>query len=115
MGNQPTTQAMRVKIINSKVTEDERRIIRAKAKAAGETVSNYLRRLALGHNLRAPRSVADQNLVLQLARLGNNLNQLTRLAHLGQLPDSKSLEHRLEDLRRILIETSDHLASSSND
>ncbi len=112
--NRPFT-AMRNKIVNAKVTEEEREIIRAKAHAVGETLSNYLRRLALGHNLRPPRSSVDRDLVLQLVRLGNNLNQLTRLAHLRELPDSEALERRLQELRRLLVKTSDLLASSSHD
>ena len=111
MEENTSTDTMRRKIINSKVTAEERDLIRAKAKACGETVSNFLRRLALDHKLHAPRPIADEDLVRQLARLGNNLNQLTRLAHLGKLPDPQALERLLEDVRRLLIQTSDQLAS----
>ena len=64
------------------------------AKDAGMVRSHFIRTRAL-QPLRAPRvrSELDQEAIRQLSRLGNNLNQLTRLMH--------SDRPEYEDLQRV--------------
>ena len=71
------------------------------------TVSEWLRgqvgvgRPKLGRR-RKPPPPADPALLLAIARIGNNLNQLARAANKQQWPDRLSLLERLIDIQRAL-------------
>lgn len=58
--------------------------LEARAKGAGVTVGTYLRHLVRGRPPTARWPLARAAIV-QLARAGNNLNQLVKLAHSGTL------------------------------
>ncbi len=61
-----------------------------RARACGLQRGRYVRETALGA---VPRGLGDKQLLHQLARLGNNLNQLAKRANEGQvLPLSQILE-----------------------
>ena len=74
-----------------RLTPAERLLLNARAEAAGMSVAAYVRHQALGEE--GPRSVrrvpvdalAVRQLAGQLGSVGNNLNQLTRMAHMGDL------------------------------
>ena len=60
------------------------------ARACGIQRGRYVRETALGA---VPRGLGDKQLLHQLARIGNNLNQLAKRANEGQaLPLSEILE-----------------------
>ena len=69
--------------ITVRCTEDERRKIRERASSRGLKLSDFVLRSALGKKI----VVADGfwELSKQLKAVGNNLNQLTRLAHEGRI------------------------------
>lgn len=80
----------------------------AEAARDGLSRSDWLRRQALGPNHarvtgarqpRRPRKVSDPKLILNLARIGSNLNQLAHAANVGTLAGSKV--DALAVLRRI--------------
>ena len=98
----PTPMPKRNLHATFRVTEEERKRIRENASAAGLIPSRYMRARALKQAIRAPRSVVERDLLRELSRLGNNLNQLTRLANAGTLPDSASLKARLADIRKLI-------------
>ncbi|PMD91936.1 mobilization protein [Siphonobacter sp. BAB-5405] len=81
-----------------RVTADERAVIEKKAQTAGLVLSEYVRRMALGQDVRERISPELRQVVIGVA---NNLNQLTRHAHTGQL-DASSIEAILEQLKRAL-------------
>jgi len=56
--------------------------LETRAKGSGVTVGTYLRHLVRGHPPTARWPLARAAIV-QLARVGNNLNQLVKLAHSG--------------------------------
>ena len=58
--------------------------LRERAKAAGLAVATFLRLLLRGLPP-APRRPLTRSAIVALNRVGNNLNQLTRLAHGGAL------------------------------
>ena len=61
-----------------------------RARACGLQRGRYIRETALGA---VPRGLGDKQLLHQLARIGNNLNQLAKCANEGQeLPQSDILE-----------------------
>ncbi|MCB0539843.1 MAG: plasmid mobilization relaxosome protein MobC [Bacteroidetes bacterium] len=66
-------------------TENEGEIIRQKALASGMSVSDYIRHFALQGGVVSMNDNTNQgfddNLVQQLYRIGNNLNQLTKKYH----------------------------------
>ena len=67
-----------------RATTEEQKQIEAKAKTAGLTVSEYVRRVATGQAV-AERLPAELRQVI--TGVANNLNQLTRYAHLRQFDD----------------------------
>lgn len=74
--------------VSFRLTPDELAAVEARAKKAGLTRSDYLRRMAVkGHISVAPPPRLDFQLVAELNRIGVNLNQLTRAANAtGQVP-----------------------------
>lgn len=81
-----------------RASTDEQKQIEAKAKVAGLTVSEYLRRVAVGQ-------VVQERLPAELRQVitgvANNLNQLTRYAHLRQF-DGKAIDEILSVLKTAL-------------
>ncbi len=94
---------------------DDYQRLEAKAEALGITVSDLLRAAALGVPA-APRRrrLADQDLINQLSRLGNNLNQQTRLLHQlrhrNLLPETAPVLGLLEEVRTLLVKVSQSVA-----
>ncbi|WDV47872.1 plasmid mobilization relaxosome protein MobC [Clostridiaceae bacterium M8S5] len=73
----------KTKRINVRVTEVEYRKIIARAKKANMNVSNYVALSAMKDEIFIYKNLGD--LTHQLSKLGNNINQLTMLAHQGKL------------------------------
>jgi uncharacterized protein (DUF1778 family) len=69
--------------INMRVAATDKRAIEAKAKRAGLSVADYMRRAALGKTIveRVPPELRRL-----LGVTSSNLNQLTKLANAGKLP-----------------------------
>ena len=96
--------------IHCRVLPDEKLKIESFAFIAGLSVSQLLRDAALGLPSRLPRKrppgIADKQfaqLIGQLGKVGNNLNQLTRLSHLeGKISDHLALNITLDDLRVLM-------------
>jgi hypothetical protein len=72
--------------------------VRERAQACGLTTSRYIRETALGAVPKARPRQLEMEAVRQLARLGNNLNQLARVAN-----QNEEIE-REEELRGVLAE-----------
>lgn len=92
--------------LDLRVTEDERRVIAQRAATAGVKVSEYLRRSALGSpGVNTSESLASSILSkperAQLASIANNLNQLTRYAHVGEL-DLATINNLVGYLKQLL-------------
>ena len=69
-------------IVGARLTPSQHFDLEARARAAGVTVGTYLRHLVRGQPPTARWPLARAAIV-QLARVGNNLNQLVKLAHSG--------------------------------
>ena len=62
----------------------------------------FIREAAVGYSL---NQQVNSNAIIQLARIGVNLNQLTRLAHtLRQVDPTGRLESVIEEINRMLRE-----------
>ena len=84
--------------IGLRLSVTDKRAIAAKAKRAGLSVGDYMRRAALGKTIveRVPPELRKQ-----LGAAGNNLNQLARLANSGKLPGA-GIEALNELVNRLL-------------
>jgi hypothetical protein len=76
MGNNTESRTAWIKL---RVTPTEKETITAKAKAQGQTVTDFIRQRALDYRLR--KTPLEKEHVRQLARVGANLNQLARWAN----------------------------------
>ena len=65
--------------IKMRVTPEEKKDITAKAEVQGQTVTDFIRQRALDYRLR--QTPIEKERLLQLARIGVNLNQLARWAN----------------------------------
>ena len=69
----------------------------------GQCLSTYMRRVALGSIPRARPRRIEQKTVHQLSKIGNNLNQLTRVANsTGRLDHSQRLQKVLNELTKAI-------------
>ncbi len=84
---------MRRKVTAIRLSEEEIALLKERAKVCGMSTSRYTREVSLGCT---PRSCVELDFVRQLRLVGHNVNQLTRLAHLGQLGPNAA-----EELRQI--------------
>ncbi len=75
----------KVKRINLRVTEKDYEKIHKKAKKAKMNMSQYVSLSALGRDFVVIENL--KGLIHQLSKAGNNLNQLTMLAHQNRLKE----------------------------
>jgi hypothetical protein len=81
-GGRPQKGIKRNNFLNVRMTATERMLIESKAKKAGLTPSEWFRQAARSAQIIPRLSPADANYLNMLTGLANNLNQLTRLAHI---------------------------------
>ena len=88
-----------------RVTEKELTTIDTKATKAGMNRTDYLVACAMGKRITVIDDLTP--LLAELRRIGNNLNQLTRLAHLGKIEaislaeTNEVLQQTYEELRQL--------------
>lgn len=71
--------------------------------ATGRTTGRYLRELVMGTVPRARPTQAHADLVRELAKLGNNVNQLAHVANAtDRLPEAARLEAMLDELLALI-------------
>jgi hypothetical protein len=70
-------------ILMVRVTPEERAELAGRAVAAGLSTPELLRRSALSRRV-DPQARATAEALRELSRVGQNLNQLTRLSHMGE-------------------------------
>lgn len=94
-------------ILPVRVSPGERRRLKERAHFCGLPLSTYVRQTALGARPRQRRRRLEQDAIHQLARVGNNLNQLTRSANaMGRV----ELSNRLDEVLREILRTIARLA-----
>lgn len=75
------------------VTPAERDRIAENAERAGVSISAYIRSLALGRPLKVKPSIKSAELIRQLSKLANNLNQLLEHAESGRIDCVDNIRH----------------------
>lgn len=81
------------------VTNEELEVIKKKVEKSKLNQSDYLRKAALQKDIIVIEGVND--LTLELKRVGNNLNQLTRLAHEGKVNCNTELQEINREMKEV--------------
>lgn len=87
----------RTEVLFARVTPDEKSAFMARADRAGMASAAFMRALALGdpgpraRRLPPVNHVALRQIVAELGRIGNNLNQLARGMNMGEAPEVPEL------------------------
>lgn len=74
---------MKTERFNLRMTPEEKALIAEKARRAGRPMSEYMIDAALNHTVTVIEGLPE--LVRELKAVGNNVNQLTALAHIGRV------------------------------
>ncbi len=77
----PDPSQFKTEIVSVRMSPDELRAIRARADDCGKCLSTYMRIVALGSIPRARPRRIEEKAVYQLGKIGNNLNQLAKVAN----------------------------------
>lgn len=96
---------VKYKQIKTNIPEEDYKKIQEKAKAAGMKLSGYLKSVLMENNLMTkPKKFkqADPNLLYELNRLGNNLNQIAKKVNINKEIDFSIFE-KLENIEKEII------------
>ncbi|NWK66486.1 MAG: MobC family plasmid mobilization relaxosome protein [Sediminibacterium sp. Gen4] len=88
------------------MTEDEKKLLVQKAQSAGLELSPYLVACGLTKVIKAPITYFDRQGIAQLARVGNNINQITKAVNMANL-DRRLFDEaiqQIEELQELLYE-----------
>ena len=94
--------------IDIRTTSSRKQAIKAKAAACNMYVSDYLVHVALNIELPQFPNKISREFINQLSRIGNNLNQFTRIGHLLK---QQLNEYSDEELAELLDEQNELLVS----
>ena len=101
MGRPKSRQAPRT-TMSIRVSERERRQIEEKAVATGMTPSAYIRTMLLeGGNVDTTIHDERQKLLHELSAIGNNINQIARMANTNVFISKSDVQDVKEQLRQI--------------
>ncbi|MDC6390647.1 plasmid mobilization relaxosome protein MobC [Maribacter sp. PR1] len=88
--------------VNVRMTADEYCMACTNAEVMGLSIAEYIRRKVTGKSLpKKMVSPLDRKLFVELSRIGNNLNQLTRVVNSG-IWDPFSISKQLEEVKILL-------------
>ncbi|WP_081819429.1 plasmid mobilization protein [Maribacter sp. Hel_I_7] len=97
-------ESIKAIITSFRLSVDQYLALAHNAESLGITIPDYIRKKISGRPLPRTRiSPENRKLFVELSRIGNNINQLTRNSHL-KMHAPKSLFYQLEELRRVLHE-----------
>ncbi len=107
------------KIVAIRFKAEDHRRLKRRAHERGITLSDFVRAAALGVGPRHRRhDLVARTVINQLSRVGNNLNQHSRVLHVmnlrGQLPRAEALFQRLDEVEAILLRLAVDLAEASS-
>jgi len=95
----PEPSKFKTEIVSVRMSPDELQTVAKRAHDCGKCLSTYMRIVALGSIPRARPRRIEQEAVYQLGKIGNNLNQLARLANASrEIRQAQRLEQVLEEL-----------------
>ena len=95
----PDRPPFKTEIVSVRMSPEELRDVARRAHDCGKCLSTYMRIVALGSIPRARPRRVEQEAVYQLGKIGNNLNQLTKVANsTGRLGEARLLQEVLNGL-----------------
>lgn len=107
MGRPKSRQAPRT-TMSIRVSERERRKIEEKARAIGMATSAYIRMMALdGGNVDTTIHDDRHKLMHELSAIGNNINQIARMANTNVFiskSDVREVKEQLQQIQRLLMQ-----------
>ncbi|MBD0851904.1 plasmid mobilization protein [Maribacter arenosus] len=90
--------------INVRMTVNEYLIVSGNAATLGIGIPDYIRKKVIGRPLpRTKVTPENRRLFVELSRIGNNINQLSKNSHL-RMHSPKNLYRQLTELRHLLGE-----------
>jgi uncharacterized membrane-anchored protein len=95
----------RNKQLNIRLNEEEVKVMQKNIKKSKLSQSEYIRKSILQKNIIVIDEIKE--LMVELKRVGNNLNQITRMMNSGEIKDSKELtevKNNLENIWNKVIE-----------
>jgi hypothetical protein len=87
---------------NARLTPAERAHVEHQALMAGLSAAEFVRRCVLSRQIMPRRTRIEDAAVIELVRVGNNLNQMARSTHCGYPPAVSALRAALAELRDVL-------------
>lgn len=87
-----------------RVTLDERVFVDAQATATGLSSAEYVRRRVLGVRVDPAPAAADERLLLELSRVGNNLNQIARNLNAERPVHRTDFDQTFSDLQKVMVD-----------
>lgn len=93
------------RVPHARLTLTELAFIEREAAAAGLDRAEFTRRRLLGERVTSSRTVTDERLLVEINRIGVNLNQIARAANLGKTTEHK-LAATLDEVRAALARVS---------
>jgi hypothetical protein len=88
------------------VTPGERAQLERQALAAGLSAAEFIRRAVLGRQIAPRRPRLEHAALVELVRVGNNLNQMAHATHCGHPPAVSVLKAALVELHTVLNQLS---------
>lgn len=85
--------------IKIRLTEEEAQQLKEKIAESGLTQQEYIKRCALGRKIQ--NTEGAKQLVPELKRIGNNLNQIARHMNEGNYPSLQSVEDNQKELKNL--------------
>ena len=102
----------RTEVIAFRVSQNEYLIVANNAETIGLSIAEYIRRKVTGKSLPKKKvGPLDRKLFVELSRVGNNMNQLTRVANSG-IRDSFSINEQLSELKELLQYLKSNIANN---
>ena len=84
------------------VTPAEFAEVERQASVAGLSAPEFVRRCVLGRQVAPRRTQVENAAIVELIRVGNNLNQMARATNSGRQPFAAELRHALAELQAVL-------------
>ncbi|WP_209403812.1 plasmid mobilization relaxosome protein MobC [Pseudozobellia sp. WGM2] len=104
-------EALKAIRVNVRMTVNEYLIVSGNAATLGIDIPDYIRKKVSGRPLpRTKVTPEDRRLFVELSRIGNNINQLTKNSHL-RMHSPKILYRQLEELRHLLQELKSNITN----
>lgn len=79
-------------------TDSEMSRVTERARASGRPVARYIREMSLGVAPRAHRTPANDDMIRQLALVGNQLRRLAQAASANELPEAAAFSTGLDEV-----------------